>query len=318
MGLHDAATALQRNAFENSRRSQGLEHPDTLACLRYLARLLSWQGHLAEAESLLAEELAACERAFTSPDPQTAATLYVHASILLQLDRNDEAAADAVRAVEMYRGQPEWLVRAYEASGYVGGRPRYGTNGATREAWLAAMTLAQIRTAQGRTDDALAAEREGISYVRRSMRAGGDDLAFQIATFAYHLLQRGTLETAREAEPLVREYLKISLKHGADDPRALYARSMLGHALVRIAVLDSALTAEVRGVRLREAEPQLVDGYTGLLNAPFAPLIGRDARRDVLERVVQLYEVWNQVEPGRGFDAKAATWKSKPVRKEKP
>jgi eukaryotic-like serine/threonine-protein kinase len=318
MGLQDEAVSLQRNAFEDRRRSQGLEHPDTLTCRRYLAQLLSWHGKLAEAETLLAEQLATCERAFTAPNPQTAATLYVHASILLQLGRHDEAAVDALRAVEMYRGQPEWLVRAYDGSGFAGSRPRYGTNGVAGDAWLAAMTLASIRTAQGRTDEALAAEREAISYARRRMRAGSDDLAFQIATFAYHLLQRGTLETAREAEPLAREYLEISLKHGADDCRALYARSTLGHALVRIAELDPSLSPDVRGTRLRAAEPQLLDGYTGLLKAPFAPRIGEDARRDVLERVVHLYAVWNEVEPGQGFDAKAATWKSKPVRKEKP
>jgi tetratricopeptide (TPR) repeat protein len=318
MGLHDAAASLQRNAFESRRRAQGLEHPDTLGCARYLARLLSWQGQLAEAETLLAEQLATCERAFKSPDPETAATLYVHASILQQLGRLDEAAADALRAVEMYRTQPEWLVRAYDSSGWVAGRPRYASHGVAGEAWLAAMTLAEIRRLQGRTDEALAAEREGIAYVRRRMRAGGDDLAFQIATFAYHLLQRGTLETAREAEPLAREYLEICLKHGADDGRALYARSMLGHALARSAELDPALSPPARAARLREAEPELVDGYTGLLNAPFTPKIGENSRRDVLERVVHLYQVWDTTEPGQGFDAKAETWKSKPVRKEKP
>lgn len=35
-----------------------------------------------------------------------------------------------------------------------------------------------------------------------------------------------------------------------------------------------------------------------------------DRRREALERVVRLYEVWDKIKPGKGYDAKAAEWKT--------
>jgi hypothetical protein len=130
-------------------------------------------------------------------------------------------------------------------------------------------------------------------------------------------MERRTLECAREAEPLLRERLEMCFKDTPERWRASYTRSLLGEAIVLEAELDSGLTPEARGARLREAEPLLVESYASIDEHPPVPNpLGGGAdpvwlRRTALGHVVHLYEVRGKTEPGKGYDAKAAEWKAK-------
>ncbi len=89
---------------------------------------------------------------------------------------------------------------------------------------------------------------------------------------------------------------------------------MIGGAILTVADLDPAFTPAERADRLREAEPLLLNGYAGIKDNPAVPKpthTSGDRRREALERIGHLYEVWDKAEPGKGYDTKAAEWKAK-------
>jgi tetratricopeptide (TPR) repeat protein len=253
--------------------------------------LLMDQRKLDEAEAVYTQGIAACERAFQSAHPATAMLLHHHAEVLRSLGRLDEALADAQGAVDMYRSHRDW---------------------SPDEAAHAHLILAAVLTAQGRADEGLAARRELLALQRATLPPGSTALSNQLVTFGSALVQRATLDAAREAGPLLRECLEIRTRTIPDDWRVANTRSVLGGALLLIAELDSGLTPAGRTDRFREAETLLLDGYAALKDNPAVPTpqqAGADRRREALERIVHLYEVWDQAEPGRGYASKAAEWK---------
>jgi tetratricopeptide (TPR) repeat protein len=289
--LKSAQTPSPRTGAAEAPRAE-IAELETAALNNQGTMLLS-QVNLAEAEHVLAEGLAACRRVFAGPHPKTAMLLHHHADALRALGRLDDAAAEARAAMDMYNDHPDWAVK---------------------EAVHAATVLASILTAQGRPDEALAARREGLAIQRRTLPPGSAELVGQLAAFGLDLLKLGTLDAAREAEPLLRECLEIRLKTIPDDWRVPNTRSLLGGSILLIADLDPALAPSARAARLREAESLLLDGYTALKDNPGVPSpaqIGADPRREALERVVHLYEVWDRADPGKGYDAKVAEWKAK-------
>jgi hypothetical protein len=183
------------------------------------------------------------------------------------------------------------------------------------EAAHTASILSAILTAQGRTDESLTAQRELLALQRRTLHTGTAQLGSALASFSNALLTRHTLESSREAESLLRECLEIRVKTIPDDWRVPNTRSMLGGAILACAELDPGLTPSSCANRLREAEPFLLDGYAGLKDNASVPtpaqIGGFDRRREALERVVRLYEVWDKAEPGRGHDAKATEWRKR-------
>ena len=169
------------------------------------------------------------------------------------------------------------------------------------------------QAAEGKTDEALSVHRERLALQRSRFPRGSKDVNGSIMVCALALLQRGTLNTVKEAEPLLRECLDIRLKTMSDDYRVFTAKSLLGEAILTIADLDSALTPDARAARFREAEPLVLDGYAGLKdnsNVPTSAQSSADHKRDALERIARLYEVWDKAEPDRGYDAKAAEWRA--------
>jgi hypothetical protein len=55
------------------------------------------------------------------------------------------------------------------------------------------------------------------------------------------------------------------------------------------------------------AESELLTAFESLPNTPGA----RPHRRFVAQAILKLYETWNTVQPGQGFDQKATNWRSK-------
>lgn len=60
--------------------------------------------------------------------------------------------------------------------------------------------------------------------------------------------------------------------------------------------------------RHAEAEPLLLEGYERMKDHPEASNV---RKREALERIVKLYDAWNEAEPDAGYDAKAAAWLAK-------
>jgi tetratricopeptide (TPR) repeat protein/tRNA A-37 threonylcarbamoyl transferase component Bud32 len=249
------------------------------------------QGKLAEGEQALADGVAACRRAFAEPHPLTAVLLHHHADALRALGRQEDALREAQAAVDLYRDHSDWHAD---------------------EATHASSILASILRAMGRTDEAIAAGRESLAILRRALPAGSAEFAGKLASISLDLVKDGKLVEAREAEPLLRECLEIRVKAIPGDWRVGNTRSLLGGAILLIAELDPALTPEARALRMREAEPLLLEGQQWMKEREAAiPPEGKVRLTEALERVAQLYEAWNKAEPGQGYDTKAAEWKAK-------
>jgi hypothetical protein len=66
--------------------------------------------------------------------------------------------------------------------------------------------------------------------------------------------------------------------------------------------------------RFPEAESLLTGAYAGLENGRCSDRseASMSIRRErVIQRAVRLYELWDTAEPGRGYDLKAAEWRTK-------
>jgi tetratricopeptide (TPR) repeat protein len=291
-GRRDEALKLLEETLALSRKVLGPEHPDTLITMNSLAQFYLAAGRRDEALKLLEEALALYRKAFGPEHPGTLKALHHHADGLRALNRLDEAEAEARQAMDLYRKHTDWP---------------------PDEAAHAASILSAILITQGRTEESIKAQREWLALQRRTLQSGSAQLGQAVASFSNALLTRHTLESAREAEPLLRESLEIRVKTIPDDWRVPNTRSMLGGAILACAELDPGLTASSCASRLREAEPLLLDGYAGLKDNPSVPtpaqMGGFDRRREALERVVHLYEVWDKAEPGQGHDAKATDWR---------
>jgi eukaryotic-like serine/threonine-protein kinase len=304
-----------REALEKRRRVRGETHPDTLSAALNLAQVLrDVYKQPAEGEALIAEEVAAYQRAYPAPHPATAFLLRRQAETLGRLGRIDDAEAEARRSVAMYLEHPGVDSQARDLESW-----------SLYESSAAAYALASILMDRGRVDEALAVRREMLSAQRRGAPAGSADFGDVILGCAEQMMQIRTLVAVREAEPLLRECLPIWVEHRPDEWILPHTRSLLGEAIVLGAELDTLLTPESRAARLRAAEPPIVESYAILekMAPPSAQSGPRAAnldffRRAAIARAVHLYEVWNRTEPGLGYDAKAAEWKAKlPAKAEK-
>jgi hypothetical protein len=57
----------------------------------------------------------------------------------------------------------------------------------------------------------------------------------------------------------------------------------------------------------------LVASYEALKSAPELPPTtgGQDRLREILARIVRMYDAWHLAEPGKGFESKAAEWRTR-------
>ena len=293
IGLYDAAYPLMTLALETRRRTLGEQHPDTLTSINNTGFLLQAQGRLAEAEPYWREALEKHRRVLGEEHPHTLGSINNMGCLLNAHGKLAEAEAYYREALEKRRRvlgmeHPETL------------RTLGNLGSCLRE--------------QHKPDQAFAIQRELFGIQRRTTPAGSAALSGSLAAYGSALLQRGTLDAAKEAEPILRECLEIRVKVMPDDWRVANTKSLLGNAILAIADLDSGLSTDARVQRLREAEPPLLDGYNGLKDNPAVPTpvqAGGDRKREALERVARLYEVWDMTAPGKGHDAKAAEWQSK-------
>jgi hypothetical protein len=187
------------------------------------------------------------------------------------------------------------------------------------EAGHALAILVGLLTAKGNVDEAITTRRDLLAVQRRLKATESVEFSGDLADFATLLLRRGTLEAATEAAPLLRECLAIREKVMPGDWRLSNAKSLLGAAILALAELDGSLTPDARIERFHEAEHLLIEAYNGMQDDPSMPppsAIGADRKREALERITKLYEIWSEVEPDAGHDAEAARWRSELERPE--
>jgi tetratricopeptide (TPR) repeat protein len=114
---------------------------------------------------------------------------------------------------------------------------------------------------------------------------------------------------AHEAERLLCGVLALREGYSNSTSLALGAtRSLVGGAVLAVAIADPTLDSQARAARFTEAENLLLRGDEQIQQSqPAEPKY----KRDSAERLVRLYLAWDQAEPGKGYGAKAESWKAK-------
>jgi eukaryotic-like serine/threonine-protein kinase len=296
LGRFDEALLRYESALTMYRRLYKDDHPNTASAIADIASCLQPLGRPGEALPLYEEALAMFQRFYKGGHPLIARRLSDQASCLAELGRHSEAVAILLRSLDMYR-------------------KFIGTD--NQGAVLCLNRLALCQEILGRIDDSIERRREVLAILRRRFPSGSPDLSAALTFLGQALLKAGTPAAAAEAEKVLREGVALRRRLFPETHPQKWliqnAASLLGESLVAEAA-DPTLESETRLARLVEAEPLLIEAYQKLKDDPAVPppaVIGADRKLEALERIVRLHEVWDQVEPGKGHDQRAAEWRAK-------
>ncbi len=263
---------LYRQALEMFRRLYPGDHPDVATALGNHAAALADLGDLEGAEKHYREALDMKGRLFPGDHPGKATSLEHLANVLRA--RGDLEGAEAVlrESLDMRR-----RLLPGDHPDIAGGL----------------MSLATVVQFRGKLEDAEPFSRESLDMYRRLYPGDHPDVALSLNNRAALLIARGDL---LQAQTVAREST-VMFEHlfGSDNWNTGNARLKLGRVLTGLS-------------RFADAEPELVESERVLAKARGAPP-GR--HKQCLGAIITLYESWDRAEPGKGYDAKAAEWKSK-------
>jgi eukaryotic-like serine/threonine-protein kinase len=311
--LDEAADALER-IVAAQRRTLGPENPSTLTTLMSLGTVQRQQGKLAESVDTLRTAVDLRRKVFGTDSVQTIDALGPYADSLYWSEREAEA-------LPAYREQ---LALAERNLG-----PDHPLTLSARSG------LGNILTVMGRLDEAEPIVHTAAANNRRVLGPANIDTSVSIARLGLLLRKQGKLE---EAEVAMREALTISrvaLKPA--NPRYYYAMTDLAGILLENKKLDEAeqlirealvglektagpdalRTSEARRMlgRVLTERAQFIEAEKELLRAHHAFATSRGTTPTVLKRACEslrdLYTAWHTAELGKGYDAKAAEWKTK-------
>ncbi len=271
----------------------GEDHPDTLDCMRMLGTAYAIAGQIDESLKLLERTVA----------KQTIILGESHSETLQSMGHLGEA----YRIAKQFDKAIEVLRRAIQLQTRRVGEDHPDT------LYLLRYLAAAYRSA-GRADKAVPILQQ---MVAKTQARSGEDHFNSIChanTLASTYLQ---IDRLAEAEQILRKSHGHSLRTMPNHWVTFNTMSLLGEALMRQHEYASA-------------EPLLLDGYHGLVKRknlipPFFRLterggtswIGIDVSNsktrvaEAIERLIQLYEAWNEKQPDAGFDSKAAQWRQK-------
>lgn len=315
-GKNADAAPVYRETLERRRRALGEEHPDTLASMHGMAYMLGREGKQDEALQMYLDVLEKRKRVLGADHRDTLATMHSVGSILNQQRRFAEAEPYLQRSL--------------------GGRRR--VLGEYHPDTLNALnSMGPLLWGLGRAAEGEPYYRE--VYEKRRLALGSDhpDTVISANNLAMNLKLVGRYA---EAEPYLRDALESARRtYGPDHSTTLIFTTNMGDLLVllgraeeAIGVLEPAELA-VRALsrdgnprrlglflsnmgraragigydaaRFAQAESELLEAHA-LLVKDAAP-----SPRDTIEctrALVALYTAWNESEPGKGYDAKAAEW----------
>jgi tetratricopeptide (TPR) repeat protein len=138
--------------------------------------------------------------------------------------------------------------------------------------------------------------REALAMRRKLLGDEHPDVARSLDNLATLLREKGDYAAA---EPLYREALEIRrAKLPVGHPDTIAAEAGLGRTLAKLG-------------RYAEAEGFLQDAYGAISRAKNSPLLPPHNRIRILQFLIELYEAWHAAEPGKGYDKKAAEWRTK-------
>ncbi len=326
LGRHAEAEPLYLQALEMRQRLYKGDHPEVATSLNNVGVVRRDLGRPADAEAPVRESLEMRRRLFKGDHPDVAMSLYSLATVLHALARWADAETlhrqalemrqrlfkgdhpDVARSLHNLADEPLALGRIAEAEGLYRQALEMRLRSSVGDHVDVARNLIDLSCALdmlGRGDEARRFRAEALAMGRRLFPEDSPGLAATLARGGQSLLKVGTPEAAAEAEPILRECLRIRAKVF---PAGHEQRWMTNQTM---SLLGQALAAQGR---YADAEPLLLEGYSGLRDGPGTPrpgpwAPGADAAHGALQRIVELYNAWDAAEPGKGHDAKAAEWR---------
>ncbi len=308
------AEPYHREALEGFRRVLGDEHPRTLFQIGSMGELLAGQGKLAEAEPYHREALDGLRRVLGDDDRWTLAAVFKLGMLLQRRGRLAEAEPYFREALEGRRR-------------VLGDRHPVTLRTVSRMGTLLAR--------QGRLAEAEPYYREALEGYRRVRGDEHPDTLICLHEMGRLLQAQGKLS---EAEPYLREVLEGRRRLlGDENPKTLTSIHNLSGLLRDLGRLEEAEAHGAEAVAAaRTALPDRhwrtavflaghgstllklgrhADAEAALLEAHeiFESALGPDHERTVkvVNNLIDLYTAWREAEPGKGYDAKAAEWRTK-------
>lgn len=268
----EQANALFSDALATRKRLLGPDHPDTLSSMDDVATAYYRQGRLDEAEPLFRAALAGRRRVLGDNDPKTLTSIN-NLSILLQ-SRGQLAAAEP-------------LLREALA----GLRRRNGDEHS--DTMIAAANLGVVLRQQKKFEEAEPLLREALETRRRVL---GDRHIFTIYSTALYSAQQRDMGNLEDALAL-----------GEESVRNAQLGLPENHPVLAVALLSKAGALNALN-RHDEAEPLALDAWERNMQHFGA---NHQRTQDCAALLAKIYADRAVLEPGKGFDAKAAEWRSK-------
>jgi len=268
------AEGLKREALAMARR---LNSPSVAINLMNLGFVLQNRGNLAEAEPLLREALEKCGLAGPLSQVPLAFALSNQARLL-------HARGDLTEAEPLYRESLEMLQRLYP-----------------RDHKYVAMGLASLASLLQERGDLESAEplfRESLEMRERLLGKENRDTLFSVILMGGLRVAQGNhadaLTLLAPIEGKAREVFT-----GGNAYKLASLLKNLGKARAGLAKTDADFAA---------AEANLLEAHADFVKAP-GPF-PRDTR-DSIQALADYCSAWDKADPGKGYDAKAAEWRSK-------
>ncbi len=303
-----------REALEKRRRLLGEEHPDTLNSISNMGFMLQAQGRFAEAEPCHREALDKCRRVLGEEHPSTLSCMNNLGFVLYSLGRLAEAESCWRQALETRRrvlgeDHPDTIVSMNNLGALLvaQGKPaeaevlyREALDASRRvlgeehpETLMSIGKAGNLLRAMGEFTEAEPYLREALEKRRRLLGENHPDTVTSIGNMGALLNARGEFA---EAEPYCREALEKRRRVlGEEHPDTLLSLYNLISLLIKLE-------------RFAEAAPMAEECVRGNAHH-FGP--AHNETRDAITLAVTLYESWDEADPGKGHDAKAAAWKAR-------
>jgi serine/threonine protein kinase/Tfp pilus assembly protein PilF len=311
---YDEAEQVARQALEMRRRNLPAGHPDIGQSANDLAVVLWAERKLKEAEKFAREGLEIRSKALPEGHPEVAQSYHNVGDILREQGRFAEAEEPFRKALEMARkvlpprhpnlaicldrfaGVLQVLGKLDEAEAMF--RESLEIRRAIREPGhrVIASTinnLALVLRLEVKLDEAEQLYREALQRIRAAVPPNDPELAAPLINLGELLFAKSNFD---EAEPLLRESLIVLRANTAnEDWRFGLARMVLG--------------------RIHTARKQWPEAEAELVQAERLLAPARDIQPRgyflCVKGLADLYTTWDQAEPGKGYDAKAADSRAK-------
>jgi serine/threonine protein kinase/tetratricopeptide (TPR) repeat protein len=309
-GKPDQALPLFQQTLDNWMLTLGNDHPYTLACTHNLAMTYSALRDFERAVPLFNVTLEKREKRLGPSHPLTLITINQLATAYRGASNFEQALPLLREAVEKSReglglDHPDTLIAMNNLAGLL---REMGQLSEANELFRETVTAASAKLGFAHSNTQIYVRNLADSYARLSQPEKAEPLWRQLAEFwkekagaespqyARELNWLGLSlieqDKAAEAEPTLREALRLREKTEAELWTTFSTQSVLGAALMR-------------QNKYAEAEALLLTGYEGMKQRELKiPAAGKPRLTEALQRLVQLYESWDKPD-------QAAAWRSK-------